>query len=90
MAIAQAIGDKKGVGRALNSLASAYLDTGQDDLALESLQQALTLYRAIQASPEQSITLSNLGVVFAKRNQPELAIIFHKAAINITERKLPG
>ncbi|MEQ8994886.1 MAG: tetratricopeptide repeat protein [Coleofasciculus sp. B1-GNL1-01] len=83
--ISRDIGDKAGEGRILNSLASAYATTGKNAQALALLQPALDIFREIGDRPGQRIALSNIATLFEQQNQPELAVLFYKEAVNVTE-----
>ncbi|NEO90119.1 MAG: tetratricopeptide repeat protein [Moorea sp. SIO3G5] len=86
LAIAQEIGDIAGEGRILNSLAGTYVNTDQDSQAMGLLQEALVIFRDIGDLSAEGITLSNIGQVLEKQKQPELAIIFYKLSVNLTEQ----
>jgi tetratricopeptide (TPR) repeat protein len=78
----------------LDNIGWSYVALKQYPQALESFQQALATYREIgdsskgdsYASRSQEATaLNTIGSVLEKQNQPELAIIFYKQFVNITE-----
>ncbi|NET55239.1 MAG: tetratricopeptide repeat protein [Symploca sp. SIO2E6] len=79
------LGDPGAKGFILNSIASAYTKMGDYTQALETYRQALALFQELNALPGERTTLSNIGALFEQQNQPELAIVFYKEAVNITE-----
>ena len=48
-------------------------------------QQALTIAREIGNRDSEGIALANLGIVLSKAKRPELAILFYKQSINVSE-----
>ncbi len=53
--------------------------------ALQTYRQALALFRELKDFPGERTTFANIGALLEKQNQPELAIVFYKEAVNITE-----
>ncbi|MFB2877788.1 CHAT domain-containing protein [Floridanema aerugineum] len=78
-------GEQSARGFILNNIALIHLQTGNNTQALETYQQALALFRELDDRPGQRLTLSNIGLLLEKQNQPELAIVFYKEAVNITQ-----
>jgi CHAT domain-containing protein/tetratricopeptide (TPR) repeat protein len=85
LAITREIGDRAGEGRALGNLGVAYRSLGQDERALEQYGQAVALFNELGARAEEALFLSNIGIILNDRDQPELAIIFLKASVDIRE-----
>jgi CHAT domain-containing protein/Tfp pilus assembly protein PilF len=85
LSIRQEVGDKAGEGRTLNSIASLKFKLKQYPQSLENLQKGLTILQEVGDKSGESITLSNIGYVLEQQNQPTLAIVFYKQAVNITE-----
>jgi CHAT domain-containing protein len=83
--IAREIGDRAGEGYALGNLGVAYDNLGQYDLALEQYGQAVALFNELGARTEEALFLSNIGKLLNDRDQPELAIIFLKASVDVRE-----
>ncbi len=81
----QAISDRSGEGTTLNNLGEVHARLGQYPEALQQFQQALVIRRDIGDKPGEGNTLSNIGSLLAQQNQPELAIVFYKQSINVTE-----
>jgi CHAT domain-containing protein/Tfp pilus assembly protein PilF len=85
LAIAREIGDRLGEGNALWGLSIAFSSLGQDDRALEQYGQAVALFSQLGARTEEATVLSNIGKLLNDQSQPELAIIFLKASVDIRE-----
>lgn len=85
LSIRQTIGDKAGEGRTLNSIASVKFKLKQYSQSLENLQKGLAILQEVGDKTGESITLSNIGYILEQENQPTLAIVFYKQAINIIE-----
>ncbi|HYX16661.1 MAG TPA: CHAT domain-containing protein [Nostoc sp.] len=82
--ISRAIGDRQYEGINLNSLGKFYKLKNNFSKSLELYQQALAISKEIGDRPGERITLSAIGDLLAQR-KPELAIIFYKQAVNVTE-----
>src|SRR5919202_807668 len=85
LVIRQAISDKAGEGTTLNSLGEVYARLGDYSESLQHFQQALAIRREIGDKAGEGRTLSNIGILLTKQNQPELAILFYKQSVNVTE-----
>jgi CHAT domain-containing protein/Tfp pilus assembly protein PilF len=83
--IAREIGDRAGEGRTLGNLGNAYFNLGQDDRALEQYSQAVALLNELGTRTEEAVYLSNIGILLNRQAQPELAIIFLKASVDVRE-----
>ncbi len=83
--IYQAIGNQASEARTLDSLGSTYKNLGDFQAARKYYFGALKIHQAISDRRSSSITLSNLGDLLLQENQRELAIIFYKQAVNVTE-----
>ena len=82
--IAQALNDRAFEGPIFDTLGSTYRHLGRSTEALEVYQKALTLSRAVNNRPSEAITLGNIGSLLSQQ-QPELAIVFYKQSVNVTE-----
>ena len=71
-------------GRSLSGLGLVYDSLGDYAKALEFQEKSLAITREIKDRDGEQITLNNLGRVLTKR-EPELAIIFYKQSVNISE-----
>jgi CHAT domain-containing protein/Flp pilus assembly protein TadD len=60
--------------------------TGQVAAALQSLQQALNLYRELNNAPKQVKTLRNLGTVYYLRSEPDQAIDYYRQSLNLARQ----
>jgi len=65
--------------------AKAYESEGYCDQAIDSYQQALTVFREIGDRASEGLALSSVGKILAKQNQLELAIVFYKQSVNLYE-----
>ncbi|MEL6136233.1 MAG: CHAT domain-containing protein [Cyanobacteria bacterium J06626_23] len=82
--LANAIGDAAAVGKSLNGLGLLALERGEYDQALLHFQGALGVFEGRDRTA-QSIVLANLADLYARQEQPEVAIIFYKRAVNLRE-----
>lgn len=85
LAIAQAIGNRNEEARALNNLGLTYSALGDYGQAIELYQQSLSIFRALGARVREGIALARLGRLLADQDQPEMAIVFLKAAVEVRE-----
>jgi CHAT domain-containing protein len=85
LTIARELKDHQGEGAALGNLGLAYLFLGNYAKAIEYHQQQLKIAHEIGDREAEGIAFSNMGVTLAKQKQPELAIVFYKQSVNITE-----
>ena len=63
----------------------AYVSLGQDERAIDFYSQALSIFSALGNRAEAGLTLSNLGRLLNAQAQPELAIVFLKASVDVRE-----
>ena len=85
LALFRRISDRAGEGSALGNLGAAYIRLGQNDQALEQFRQAVALFHELGAPAEEALFLSNIGKLLNRQDQPELAIIFLKASVEVRE-----
>ncbi|HEY9850249.1 MAG TPA: tetratricopeptide repeat protein [Leptolyngbyaceae cyanobacterium] len=85
LAIHKELGDRAGEAQTLNSIAALYYGLDKYSEAQELLQQSLAIWRQVGDRAGEAIALSNTAQVLVQQNQPELAIIFYKQSVNITE-----
>ncbi|WP_206044056.1 tetratricopeptide repeat protein [Geitlerinema sp. P-1104] len=85
LAIAREIGDRAGEGSGLGNLGLAYSSLGQYERALEQYGQAVALFNELDARASEALLLNNMGGLLTLQNQPELAITFLKASVDIRE-----
>jgi tetratricopeptide (TPR) repeat protein len=89
------IKDRLGEGAALGNLGLAYAALGDYGQAIAYQQQRLAIAREIKDRDGERIALHNIGSTLVKQHQPELAIVFYKQSVNVTEtmrqagRRLP-
>jgi CHAT domain-containing protein/Flp pilus assembly protein TadD/intracellular sulfur oxidation DsrE/DsrF family protein len=97
LSIFQKIGDHNGEANSLMNLgiAYAYSHLEQYPKAIDFYQQSLSIFQKIGNRNGEANSLSNIGNLLEKQQQSELAIVFHKQAVNLREnirqdlRKLP-
>lgn len=63
----------------------AYFSLGQDERAIDFYSQALSIFSALGNRAEAGLTLSTLGRLLNAQAQPELAIVFLKASVDVRE-----
>ncbi|MBD2428878.1 tetratricopeptide repeat protein [Phormidium sp. FACHB-1136] len=85
LTIAREIINSQGVINALCNLGNAYYQLEDYPQAISVYQQSLALARTIGDRAGEGRALNNLGIVYGDLNQPELAIIFLKEAVNSYE-----
>ena len=85
LAIAREAKDRKGEEIALGNLGISYGELGNYKKAIELQEQRLVIAREIKHRKGEWSGLHNLGAVLEKQKQPELAIVFYKQAINVSE-----
>jgi tetratricopeptide (TPR) repeat protein len=83
-------GEQSAKGFILNNIGLSHYKRGQYTQGLEVYRKALVLFRELNDRPGERITLSNIGTLLEKQNKPELAIVFYKEAVNITENIRQG
>ncbi len=83
--IMRQVGDHSGEATVLSNLGLVFSKLSMFDDAQNAYHQALAIYRTLGERPGESITLNNLGLLFKEQKETELAIIFYKQAVNITE-----
>ncbi len=83
LAIAQQIGDKAGVGKALGNLGNAYHSLGDYQKAIEFLQQGLAIFKQIGDRAGEGTILGNLGNAYHSLGDYQKAIEFHQQGLAI-------
>jgi CHAT domain-containing protein/Flp pilus assembly protein TadD len=81
----QDLGDRDGTAYTLDSLGTVYADLHQWQASGSAYQQSLVILLEINDRPGQREVLSHVGDLLVQQNQSELAIVFYKRAINVTE-----
>jgi CHAT domain-containing protein len=85
LSISQDFGEKAWIGNSFNLLGSVYKGLNQFPQALDSYQKALVIIREVGDRRIERLILSNIGEVLVKENQLEMAIVFYKLSVNVTE-----
>lgn len=83
--IARSTGDRTAEATILSNIGQVFSRTQRYGDAQTAMQQALSIYRALGEKPGERQTLSNLADMLLSQQKPELAIIFYKQSVNITE-----
>ncbi len=83
LATAREIGERLGVGAALNYIGSVYRNQGQYARALEFYQQGLTVARVAGESAGVGTALSNIGTVYHNLGQYARALEFFQQGLAI-------
>ncbi|NEP41665.1 MAG: tetratricopeptide repeat protein [Okeania sp. SIO2H7] len=78
-------GDVKGETYAVHNLAVVYRETQRIPEALHWLNRALLFQKEIGDREAQRVTLASIAQLFEKIEESELAIIFYKQFLNLTE-----
>ena len=84
LAIKREIKDRLGEGHALGNLGNAYDALGNYAKAIDYHEQSLAIAREIKDRRGEYIGLNNLGDTLAKQD-PELAIVFYKQSVAVSE-----
>lgn len=77
-------------GRTLDTLGTLHMHAGDTEAARASFHGALVVQRETGDVEGERLTLANLGELYAAAKAPELAIVFYKQAVNLTERIRTG
>ncbi len=84
--LGQALGEKRLVALAHNSLGSVYWALGKSDEALEHYQKALKLYKSVEDVPSQCLMLSRIGQVFGSLQKEKEAMEFIEKALTLAPK----
>lgn len=82
---AQSSRDQSREAVSLNSLGVVYLKTGNFNKAHKIFNSALTLSKVIHDPELERIVLGNIALLYEEQGKPEVAVIFYKQSINISE-----
>jgi CHAT domain-containing protein/uncharacterized protein HemY len=85
LVLARELGVPSQESTVLNLMGDVQTRLGQYTDARISLQQGLTIATRIGDRRVQASALSDLGALLVRQNQPELAIVFYKQSVNVTE-----
>jgi CHAT domain-containing protein/Tfp pilus assembly protein PilF len=79
------LGDLHAIARLQNQIGKLYFSAGDYLQSLDFLQQSLATFQRLGDLAGESVALGNIARVLDRQNKTELAIIFYKKAINLTE-----
>ena len=79
------VGDRRLVGYDLMLLGYTHFKLGNDSEASELYQQALALFKELEERRGELLVLRELGFFLEAQQQSELAIVFLKQSVNISE-----
>lgn len=84
--VSPAPGDNPGLqGIYLNNLGLSHVKLNENSQALKSYQKALTLFQELDEQIGVREVLQNIAALLEQQKQSELAIVFYKKAVNLTE-----
>ena len=84
LAIKREIKNRLGEGQSLGNLGNAYYSLNNYPKAIDYHEQRLAIAREIKDRNGEYAALNNLGVALAKQD-PELAIVFYKQSVTVSE-----
>ncbi len=73
----------KGRADALNVSANIKIDTGDEQGAINDLQDALKLFRLVENQRSEAVALGNLGLIYQKLGEYDLALEHHQDALRL-------
>ncbi len=82
LAMMREIKNQHGEAQVLDNLGTLYVSKQQRQQALDTLTRALSLKRALNEVPGEGNTLANLMFAWQRFQQPRLAVLYGKQAIN--------
>ncbi|MDY7005931.1 MAG: CHAT domain-containing protein [Cyanobacteriota bacterium] len=85
LAIQEEEGDRDGKVLTLHNIGRIHQESNKYPESLKFLTHSLIIDRQLDRKERERIHLANLGKLLETKNQSELAIIFYKQSINITE-----
>ena len=83
LAIYRKTGDRRPEAFVYDSFGEVYRDQGLYDKAVENFQQAIVLAREIRYSDIEAQALGNMMMLWSRRGQPRLAVLYGKQAVNV-------
>ncbi|NJM64285.1 MAG: tetratricopeptide repeat protein [Acaryochloris sp. RU_4_1] len=86
--IYRAVGDRKGEATTLNSIAKVYSNLGQNQKALEYLNQSLPISRAVGDRASEAITLIGIGNIYNILEENQKALEYYNQALSL--RRIVG
>ncbi|NET26163.1 tetratricopeptide repeat protein [Okeania sp. SIO1I7] len=83
--IREELGDKEGQAATLHHIGIVHRESDRHPDALQFLTHTLIIDRQLGNQDGERITLANIGKLLERKNHPQLAIIFYKQSVNVTE-----
>ncbi|MEM0978694.1 MAG: tetratricopeptide repeat protein [Cyanobacteria bacterium P01_H01_bin.58] len=85
LSLGRELGDRAGVVATLINIGAVHNSLGNYDEALDYSKQSLSLARELGKRASEAVALGNIGKLLNSQVQPELAIIFLKASVEVSE-----
>jgi tetratricopeptide (TPR) repeat protein len=79
-------GDREGEAVMLYNIGKVYADLGDNQKALDYLNRALQLLRAIKYQPGEASALNNIAVVYNSLGEREKALEYYKQALAVAQQ----
>lgn len=79
------VDDPKALASLIISIGIVFKNSGEPSNSIKSYQRSLQIARKIQDPETEILALNNLGAIFDLLNQNELAILYYKQSVNISE-----
>ncbi len=86
LTIQEEIGNFQDNSDTLHHLGIVHRESNKHSESLKFLTHTLILERQLRHQDEERITLADIGKFLERKNQDDLAIIFYKQSVNITEK----
>jgi tetratricopeptide (TPR) repeat protein len=74
-------GDRSGEANTLNNIARVYSELGEQQKALEYLDQSLPLSRAVGDRGGEAVTLTNIGLVYSALGEKQKALEYYSQSL---------
>lgn len=84
LAVFRSVSSHASVATTLYNIGGVYSDLGENQLALNYLNQALPLSRAVGNKTEEALTLSTIGKVYSDLGENKLALDYYNQALPLS------
>jgi CHAT domain-containing protein/Flp pilus assembly protein TadD len=82
------VGDKANEGKTLNNLGHLYHELGDNELAIEYMQQAISIYESIGEGWKTAYPLDGLGMVYRSMGEYQKSINYYTQALEIVQAEI--